>query len=645
MAVSALPSSAVLAENKDPLSPEDISLTSLLEVEVVPSENIACDDAACEASEDFLESTGAVSYDDGGWGRYSCYLVYNRLSAEQKKIWDRLEESCIELITDSGKTAASTAYVSSDLLSNDEILSVMKMFRYSNPQYYFLRNAISGKAVKDEAGNTVSVTAPYSILLYDSFKDGSKRVEAARQIKQQADEWVLQAEEICDTDFEKAKYFHDVIAKSVSYDRSDINNDAYEQGHYTQSAYSVFAGEKAVCAGYAQAYEMVLNAADIDSVAVTSKDHEWNLIRVGDLWYHVDVTWDDSSDGGSYRYFMKSDSSISYDTVANAANHTVEDYWKDYIPKCSFDSGSTTDYAGAAIELEASAAMPEIVSEKTEGGYKVALTCDNKSAVIFYTLDGQMPSQAASKSYIYTEPFLEKDISGLQAVAVLDGLHDSDISQMSNDWSGDDSSEEQTEEPSDSGEPDDDTQTDDDTQSGKIAQTITCASSYSKTVGDVPFNLNAKAKTALTYESSNKNVCRVDSKGRVTISGKGSAYITVVAASDEVYKKAVKRVRLTVGALKAASISKTSRISDSKGKIIWKKQPLASGYIVQYSTGKSFKDSKKSIVKKSTLSSLTLSGLKKDTLYYVRIQAYKKLGGKTYYSAWSSAKTIAKKQA
>ncbi|MCD7715739.1 MAG: hypothetical protein LUI39_04720 [Lachnospiraceae bacterium] len=38
--------------------------------------------------------------------------------------------------------------------------------------------------------------------------------------------------------------------------------------------------------------------------------------------------------------------------------------------------------------------------------------------------------------------------------------------------------------------------------------------------------------------------------------------------------------------------------------------------------------------------SKTLSGLKKGKTYYVRIRTYKKVNGNTYYSAWSSKKTV-----
>ena len=45
--------------------------------------------------------------------------------------------------------------------------------------------------------------------------------------------------------------------------------------------------------------------------------HMWNMVKVGGLWYHVDVTWDDpiSSSGPMlrYDYFLVSDSTILAD--------------------------------------------------------------------------------------------------------------------------------------------------------------------------------------------------------------------------------------------------------------------------------------------------------------------------------------------
>lgn len=69
----------------------------------------------------------------------------------------------------------------------------------------------------------------------------------------------------------------------------------------------------------------------------------------------------------------------------------------------------------------------------------------------------------------------------------------------------------------------------------------------------------------------------------------------------------------------------------------WKKISAVSGYQVQYATSKSFSGVK---TVSTTATAKTVSGLKKGSTYYVRIRAYKKISGKTYYSAWSSTKSI-----
>lgn len=74
-------------------------------------------------------------------------------------------------------------------------------------------------------------------------------------------------------------------------------------------------------------------------------------------------------------------------------------------------------------------------------------------------------------------------------------------------------------------------------------------------------------------------------------------------------------------------------------KVKWRSNTAATGYVIEYSTRSSFSAVKKYIVTgyKSTGKIIyPRSGLK----YYVRVRTYKKVDGKTFYSAWSSAKAI-----
>ncbi len=89
---------------------------------------------------------------------------------------------------------------------------------------------------------------------------------------------------------------------------------------------------------------------------------------------------------------------------------------------------------------------------------------------------------------------------------------------------------------------------------------------------------------------------------------------------------------------------KVSSLASDAGSISikWKKKSGVTGYQIQYSTSSSFASSKTTKVKVKGAASVkkVLKGLKKGKKYYIRIRSYKTVSGTTYYSAWSSTKTV-----
>ena len=75
-------------------------------------------------------------------------------------------------------------------------------------------------------------------------------------------------------------------------------------------------------------------------------------------------------------------------------------------------------------------------------------------------------------------------------------------------------------------------------------------------------------------------------------------------------------------------------------KITWGKATSASGYHVQYATNSSMTGAKDIMVNNKDTLSKTVTGLTKGKTYYVRIQTFRKVSGKTYWSSWSKAKQI-----
>ena len=72
--------------------------------------------------------------------------------------------------------------------------------------------------------------------------------------------------------------------------------------------YGAFIGKNGVCEAYAKAFQLLLNAAEIDNRYVIGVSgttlasgigHVWNMLQLDDgKWYYCDLTWDDLGDEG-----------------------------------------------------------------------------------------------------------------------------------------------------------------------------------------------------------------------------------------------------------------------------------------------------------------------------------------------------------
>ena len=89
-----------------------------------------------------------------------------------------------------------------------------------------------------------------------------------------------------------------------------------------------------------------------------------------------------------------------------------------------------------------------------------------------------------------------------------------------------------------------------------------------------------------------------------------------------------------------SSVSKLTNPSRKAMKISWDKAPSATGYHIQYAADSSMKGTKDIYINNKDTLTKTVSGLTKGKTYYVRIQTFRKVSGKTYWSSWSKAKKI-----
>lgn len=90
------------------------------------------------------------------------------------------------------------------------------------------------------------------------------------------------------SDYEKEVIIHDRIANDVIY------SDLEELPRKYHTAEGTLLEGIGVCDSFSKAFQLVLNKAGIDSIIVLGdlgdSPHAWNMVKLGDSWYHVDLT-------------------------------------------------------------------------------------------------------------------------------------------------------------------------------------------------------------------------------------------------------------------------------------------------------------------------------------------------------------------
>ncbi|WP_029319303.1 transglutaminase domain-containing protein [Butyrivibrio sp. AE3004] len=119
---------------------------------------------------------------------------------------------------------------------------------------------------------------------------------------------------------------HDLLASNVVYDH-DVAEEraAVEDIHFSHTILGVILRKKAVCDGIAKSFKYLLNAIGIRCIVVTgnadndmynNEDHAWNIVKIGEHSYHIDVTNDTNSTESGFicqDYYCLNDELINRD--------------------------------------------------------------------------------------------------------------------------------------------------------------------------------------------------------------------------------------------------------------------------------------------------------------------------------------------
>ncbi|EIN15370.1 Hypothetical protein, predicted lipoprotein [Mycoplasmopsis agalactiae 14628] len=162
----------------------------------------------------------------------------------------------------------------------------------------------------------------YRAIVTVNNEDQDRKEKELKEAKETAKQIVANWKNL--TTLEKIIKAHEWLTSNVQYtDTGDIWKD--------QSAHSALVLKNAVCTGYANGFNMLMQELGIPSIMMTgniaswrSTKHAWNLVEIDGKWYHVDTTSDrvdltkgkarDRSDARkiTYNYFLMHDQDFTY---------------------------------------------------------------------------------------------------------------------------------------------------------------------------------------------------------------------------------------------------------------------------------------------------------------------------------------------
>ena len=228
-------------------------------------------------------------------------------------------------------------------LSDYQITQAVEAYKNDHPETFWLK----GSSLFVPYGDTTSVKLDYTVqndeLIAAKKKFDTAVTSALKKLPS-------------GNDFEREEYINNYIIDNCKYDDAAAENDDVQGNE--NDAYGALVDGKAVCEGYARAFQLLCNKANIDCVLLSgtadSDNHAWNGVKIGGDWYQIDVTWDDVDDFiyDSHEYFNLTDSlmyedhtlSPKYSEIDAESFLNLESWCNFYVPKCTAEKYNYHNY-------------------------------------------------------------------------------------------------------------------------------------------------------------------------------------------------------------------------------------------------------------------------------------------------------------
>ena len=216
-------------------------------------------------------------------------------------------------VVDGIETMAESIVLEDVGITDQQLKVVMRCYHADYPHHFWYNGAYS--YVTNSSGTVLSVKPTYTMT--------AQQQQAAQPKMEAAVQELLKKAAYGQTEYERELILHDELAVRVK----------YTEGANAHNMYGALVEGKAVCEGYARAFQYLLYRAGIECLFVEGTSvrpggtkgeaHAWNVVKIGGKYYHTDVTWDDQSGAAvsvMHAFFNSTDALINEGHTVSADN-------------------------------------------------------------------------------------------------------------------------------------------------------------------------------------------------------------------------------------------------------------------------------------------------------------------------------------
>lgn len=249
-----------------------------------------------------------------------------------------------------------------------------------------------------------------------------------------------------DDDYTKAKKVYEWLAETTSYgkeydtldDRIVINatgSDTFtlDEGssvprEHGQTVYNALIQKRAVCAGYAKAFQYLMQRMGIECTYISGTAtsgasqgglHAWCLIKLDGDYYFIDPTWGDPEYESNWD-LMQTNQNIDYRYFAVTTDDITKTHEADatfFIPVCTATADNYYVREGLVFDTVDAARFGQLVSEALRNGESVSIRCTTEEVYEDFLHNwvetGEIGRYAPTGSYQYVG-----DNSGLYTITI-----------------------------------------------------------------------------------------------------------------------------------------------------------------------------------------------------------------------------------